>query len=154
MKILCLDQSTKSTGYCVITTRKTIKYGLLKTNPEDSMQKRLYDMYHYIYDLTNRVKPDYIVFEGTQYQNNAGTFGNLSILQGLIMSIAYQENLGYAIVEPTRWRAFCKIKGRKREEQKADTKRFVAEKYNVIVSEDEADAIGIATWAINNVREN
>ena len=37
---------------------------------------------------------------------------------------------------------------------KANTKKFVADKYGLIVSEDEADAVGIATWAVANIEED
>lgn len=150
-KILALDQSTKSTGYCVIQNNKVKDYGLITADSNLPILERIRVMYFNIQDLIDKTKPDFVVFEGTQYQNNAGAFGGLSKLQGTILAILYDRDLSFYIVEPTCWKSFCKIKGRKRVEQKANTKIFVAEKYNVDVSEDEADAIGIATWAIGNI---
>lgn len=153
MNILALDQSTKNTGWCLISGGKILKYGLLTVDETLPILLRLQKMFYVIKKLIREIDPDFVVFEGTQYQNNAGTFMNLSRLQGLIMSILFLKNIGFFAVEPTAWKAYCKISGRKREEQKINTKKFVADKYGLIVSEDEADAIGIATWATNNISD-
>jgi len=152
-RILALDQSTKNTGWCIITKDSIEDYGLITVNPDSPMLIRLKEMFMKIRNLIEKTNPDFVVFEGTQYQNNAGVFMNLSKLHGLIMSILFLREIGFFIVEPTCWKAFCKIAGKKREQQKANTKKYVAETYGLIVSEDEADAIGIATWAINNISE-
>jgi Holliday junction resolvasome RuvABC endonuclease subunit len=102
--------------------------------------------------LIKDVNPDYIVFEQVQFQNNHGTFQQLSQLQGIIMAYLFNINIGFTIIEPTAWKSCCKIKGRKRVEQKENTKIFVKEKYKAEVSEDEADAIGIGYWAIHNLK--
>lgn len=152
MKILSLDQSTRCTGYCITVDGKITEWGILTPErKKDIVNIRMREMFFKIYDLVKTSQPDFIVMEGTQYQNNINSFNILSKLQGIILSIAFLTNLGFYIVEPTCWKSFCKIKGRKREEQKADTKRFVAETYGIIATEDEADAIGIATWAVANI---
>lgn len=150
-RILALDQSTKCTGWAVISSDGIESYGHITVNDKEDVMKRLQDMYKEIKKLIDIQKPSFVVFEGTQYQNNAGAFGSLSRLQGLIMAILIEYNISFFIIEPTSWKSFCKISGRKRAEQKANTKIFVAEKYNLNVSEDEADAIGIATWGINKI---
>lgn len=153
-KILALDQSTRITGWSVITNKGIKTHGKLVVKDTNApIHIRFEEMFHLIENLIDKQKPDFVVFEGTQYQNNAGAFGSLSKLQGLIMALLFLRNIGYFIVEPTCWKAHCHIEGRRREQQKSNTKKFVAEKYGLIVSEDEADAIGIATWAINNIKE-
>lgn len=152
MKILSLDQSTKCTGYCVTEDGRITDWGVLEpTRKKDVVNIRMEEMFFKIKGLVEAVQPDFLVMEGTQYQNNANSFNILSKLQGLIIAIAFLTNLGFYIVEPTCWKSFCDIKGRRREEQKANTKQFVAERYDIIATEDEADAIGIATWAVANI---
>lgn len=152
MKILSLDQSTRCTGYCITVDGKITEYGTLTPDrKKEVVNIRMREMFFKIYDLVKTAQPNFIVFEGTQYQNNANSFNILSKLQGTILSIAFLTNLGFYIVEPTCWKSFCGVKGKKRDEQKADTKRFVTEAYGIIASEDEADAIGIATWAMGNI---
>jgi len=63
----------------------------------------------------------------------------------------FERNIAFHYVEATAWRAFCKIKGRKRTEQKANAIQLVKDKFNLYVSEDEADAILIGFWAINKI---
>lgn len=153
-KILALDQASKITGYALITTEGIQKYGMLRApDPDAPYIERLRFMYLNIKDLIKKEKPSYVVFEATQYQNNFAAFGTLSMLQGVIMAELFNKKLGFYIVPATCWKSFCKIKGRKRAEQKANTMKFVADTYNIIATEDEADAIGIATWAINNIEE-
>lgn len=153
-RILALDQASKNTGWCLINKDGVEGYGLISVEGDTAPLLRLKNMFFKIYDLIKETNPSFVVFEGTQYQNNAGTFSVLSKLQGLIMAILFLKNIGFFIVEPTCWKAFCKITGRRREEQKLNTKKFVADKYGLILSEDEADAVGIATWAINNILED
>lgn len=102
--------------------------------------------------LIKNVKPDYIVYEQVQFQNNYGTFQQLSQLQGIIMAYLFSIDIGFTLIEPSAWKSCCGIKGRKREEQKLNTQNFVKERYKADVSEDEADAIGIGYWAIHNLK--
>lgn len=153
-KILALDQASKITGYALITTEGVQSHGIIKyPNDEDPYIERLRWMHAHIRDVIKKEKPSFVVFEATQYQNNFAAFGTLSMLQGVIMAELFNKKLGFYIVPATCWKSFCKIKGRKRAEQKVNTMKFVADKYGIIATEDEADAIGIATWAINNIKE-
>jgi crossover junction endodeoxyribonuclease RuvC len=86
-----------------------------------------------------------------QFQNNYVTYQQLSQMQGVLMAYLFKINIPFQIVEPSAWRKTCGIKGRKREEQKANTQLFVKEKFGIDVSEDEADAIGIGIWSNKNI---
>lgn len=110
-------------------------------------------MYFKIVELIKNNNPDFIVFEDVQFQNNQLTYKNLANLQGAIMAYLFELNLGFQIIEPSAWRSFCSIKGKKREEQKKNTQEFVKDKFGLDVSEDVADAIGIGTWASNKIRQ-
>jgi crossover junction endodeoxyribonuclease RuvC len=151
--ILNLDQSTKITGYSIFKDNNLDTYGLLKANDNETNPiERMKEMNDKIIALINDVNPNYIVFEQVQFQNNYGTFQQLSQLQGIIMAYLFKINIGFNLIEPTAWKSYCGIKGRKRVEQKFNTQKFVKERYGVDVSEDEADAIGIGYWAINNLK--
>ena len=108
-------------------------------------------MYDEITKLINTISPNFIVFEDVQFQQNYGTFQQLSQLQGVIMAYLFKTDIGFQIIQPSAWKSFCGIKGRKRVEQKKNTQIFVKSKYDIDVSEDEADAIGIGIWAINKI---
>ena len=73
------------------------------------------------------------------------------MLIGALLCLFQEKELLYEIVSATKWRSYCEIKGRKRQEQKENTKQFVKEKFNLDVSEDEADAVAMGWYAVNNV---
>lgn len=151
--ILCLDQSTKITGYSIYRDKELFDYGTLNSNPnEKNPIERMKEQYDLIKNLISKVNPNYICIENCQFQNNYSTYQQLSQLQGVIFSILFETDIPFTIIEPTAWKSFCKIKGRKRIEQKANTIQMVKNKYNIDVSEDIADSIGIGIWTINHVK--
>lgn len=153
IKILCLDQATKTSGYSVFENKKLITYGILQANEnEKNPIERMKQMQDRINELIDKIKPSFIVFEDIQFQQNYGTFKQLAQLQGILMAKLFKLDIGFQIIEPSAWKSFCGIKGRKREEQKKNTQAFVKMMYKIDASEDEADAIGIGFWAINNIK--
>jgi crossover junction endodeoxyribonuclease RuvC len=155
IKFLCLDQATKISGYSVFEDKKLTTYGTLEVDQKEKNPiERMKQMYDRIIQLIDSVSPDFIVFENVQFQQNYGTFQQLSQLQGVIMGYLFKTNIGFEIIEPSAWKSFCLIKGRKREEQKKNTQIFVKNRYGLDCSEDIADAIGIGTWTINKIKVN
>lgn len=152
---MSLDQSTKCTGFCIMVDKKIEKSGVLKIENADKLEvlERFRIMFKYISDLIEDVNPDYLVLESCQFQNNYSVYAQLNRLQGLIMGYLFQKEIGFVFIEPTAWKSCCKIQGRKRVEQKKNTIQFVLDTYGLSVSEDEADAIGIATWGNKNLQE-
>ena len=67
-------------------------------------------------------------------------------MQGVILSILFEKNVGFQIVKPSTWKSVTKVKGRKRKEQKESAMQIVKEKYKINVSEDVAEAILIGLW--------
>lgn len=95
------------------------------------------------------------MLEDIQMQSqNVVTYKKLAMLLGVLISLFQEMGLGHTIVPPTRWKSFCKIGGRKRAEQKANTLAFVREKFGLgNISEDMADAIALGWYAVNNESE-
>jgi len=152
IKIICLDQATKITGYSIFEDKQLIIYGTLEVDQkEKNYIERIRQMYFKIKELISSNSPDFVVFEGVQYQNNFNTYLQLGNIQGVIMAYLFELNIGFQIIEPSAWKSFCSIKGKKREEQKKNTQKFVKDKFGLDVSEDTADAIGIGVWAINKI---
>lgn len=155
--ILALDQSTSCTGYCVFVDNKKTESGILtptyteKKNSEDFIV-RINDMGEKISQLVQRVKPTVVILEDIQFQKNYGTYKRLANLQGVIFAHLHTLQTPFLLVEVTRWKSFLGVKSRGRDNQKKETIEKIKEIYNLQkVYEDEADAIGIGHWAINNV---
>lgn len=104
-----------------------------------------------ISDKIEELQPNVVVIEGVQFQNNYRTYSQLSQMQGVIFNILFTRDIAFRLIEPTAWKSYSKIKGKKRVEQKENTILMVRNKFDLNVSEDEADAIGIGIWAINNI---
>lgn len=152
-QILCLDQSTKLTGYSVWQDKELVNYGVLEVDSKEKNPiERMKEMNDKIIQLMDIVQPVFVVFEDVQFQKNYGTFKQLSQLQGMIMAHLFKLDIGFQIIQPSAWKSYCGIKGRKRVEQKENTQLFVKNKFNIETSEDEADAIGIGVWAVNNIK--
>lgn len=118
---------------------------------ENNPLERMRIMGNLIRDKLRKLCPDVVVIEGVQFQNNYRTYSQLSQMQGVIFNILFEQNIEFRLIEPTAWKSYSKIKGKKRVEQKENTILMVRNKFNINVSEDEADAIGIGIWAINNI---
>lgn len=153
MKLLALDQSTRLTGWCLMQNKKYDSSGVLSVSELDNTIERMKLMYDEITKLIKRVKPDIILIEDTQYQQNASAFRTLAQLQGIIMAYLFETEIPFYIIPSTGWKSYCKIKGRKRVEQKKNTQLFVKNTYKKDVSEDEADAIGIATYGVTIIKD-
>ena len=153
IKLLCLDQATLITGYSIWEDSKLITYGTLEVDPDEkNIIERMKLMSELIIELIEVEKPNFIVIEDTQLQNNTKTYQQLSQFQGVLMAYFFNIDSGFVIVKPTEWKSKCGIKGRKREEQKINTQLFVKNTYGFDCSEDIADAIGIGFWAINKIK--
>lgn len=109
-------------------------------------------MYFKVKNLIEETSPNFVTIEGVQFQKNQRTYSQLSQMQGLILSTLFERNLGFIVVEPSAWKSYCSIKGRKRVEQKANTIQMVKDRFNLKVSEDIADAIGLGIYTINNIK--
>ena len=134
--------------------KQLVEYGLLTANKDEKNPiERMSEMYFLIKSLICKENPDYVIIEGVQYQNNQKTYNQLSQMQGVIFSILFETKMPFNLIEATAWKKFCGIQGKKRVEQKASTIQMVKETFNIEVSEDIADSIGIGLWAINNVQE-
>lgn len=154
MKILCLDQATRVTGYSVWQNGKLKKYGTLEPSMSKNVTyiERLVDMCNAIESLIIKTKPNVVCIEDVQFQSNQRVFKILAQMQGYIFAILDKIKLPFVVVEPSCWKAFDGIKAKRREEQKLQTIKFVKEKYNIEqLSEDEADAIAIGCWAVANI---
>ena len=153
-KILALDQASKTTGWAIATRKGVKKSGLIKVDPDLPYLERLRLMREQIQELIWKTNPSYVVFEDIQYQRNASAFQILGMLQGIIIAELFDNNLDFFIVPSVTWKSYCGIKGKNRMVQKENSIKYVLEKYGREVTDDEADAIGIADWALANVEED
>jgi len=83
-----------------------------------------------------------VAIEDIQEQRNVQTFKVLAQLQGaLYVSIHKEFKIECEIISASTWKSFSQIRGRNRTEQKRNAQIFVANEYDLKVTQDEADAI-------------
>lgn len=153
IRVLGLDQATHTTGYAIFENRKLIYKGAF-TAPEITDEiARDHVIKEWLISLIQNWKIDYIGFEGIQLQDESGkklmgvtVFETLARLQGILMETAYEYQVPYKICPTNTWRHHCGVKGRTRADRKRSMQLLVKEWYDMTISDDESDAIGIGKY--------
>ena len=150
IRTLVFDQA-KHCGWALFEDEKLLEYGVEKLGDDKTTYESiLLPAYNFAKKLIDETKAERVVIEGIQYQSNLSTYRKLALLQGVLICLFAENNYLYSIVEPSKWKSFCKIKGRKRQEQKENAIKFVKDNFDIDVSSDEADAICMGVWGVNN----
>lgn len=153
MNILALDQSSTLTGYSIFNTetKELINSGLINLSGK-TIEQRLFLLRNKILELITENNIEKIFLEDIQLQsnvsNNVTTYKVLAYVIGNLIELSEEQHIPYELVPSTVWKSSLGIKGRKREEQKANAKTYVLNTYNLNVSTDVADAICIGTHVV------
>lgn len=150
-RTLALDQASHTTGYSIFDGKELITYGTFITKGEDEME-RLHEVNMWLISQIHNWQPDIIGIEGIQYQQAAGvtTFQTLGRLQGILMETCVQANIPFKICATNTWRAHCGVKGKTRTDKKRSMQLLVKQWFDISVSDDCADAIGIGKFVSDN----
>lgn len=146
-RILALDQSTRITGWSIYDSGELVKYGTFITDLDDEIQRDR-AIKNWLINMVNNWKPEYVGLEGIQYQQNMGvtTFETLARLQGILMETLLELNIEYSICPTNTWRAHCQVKGKTRIDKKRSMQLLAKQWFDISVTDDEADAIGIGKY--------
>ena len=146
-----LDQATHITGYSIFDDGELIYAGTFEAAAEDEISRDI-EIRNWLIQLIQNWKPDIIAIEGIQLQqfNNktigVTTYQTLARLQGILMAACCEQKVEYTIVPPATWRAHCQVKGRTRADKKRSMQMKIKEWFDITVSDDVADAIGIGKY--------
>lgn len=153
-----LDQATHTTGYSIFDGGKLIYAGIFEAGANDEIERDI-EIKNWLIQIIQNWKPDIIGIEGIQLQqmNNktvgVTTYQTLARLQGILMATCVEQNIEYTIVPPATWRAHCEVKGRTRVDRKRSMQSKVKEWFDITVSDDIADAIGIGKYVNDKHRK-
>ena len=146
-----LDQATHTTGYSIFDAGELVFAGTFEAAAEDEIERDI-EVKNWLIQLIANWKPDIIGIEGIQLQQlnnkNVGvtTYQTLARLQGILMATCVEQKVDYVIVPPATWRNHCEVKGRTRVDRKRSMQAKVKEWFDISVSDDVADAIGIGKY--------
>lgn len=137
--ILGLDMATKKTGYCIMSKDEKIKtYGLIRTTSENT-KDRIKEVYFEIKSLVHKYNITHIVLEDVPVNNhnNIKVGKDLSILQGVVLSVCFDMGIDFSLYNPSAWRTIIGTYNGTREGMKRDfQKRKAVEIVNSIYGLD------------------
>jgi Holliday junction resolvasome RuvABC endonuclease subunit len=151
MKLLAWDQSSKKSGWCLLEDGKYVKSGIIDKSKIADIDTRIGEMGIAICQQIKELNPDIVIIENIQNQSSISTVVSLARLQGFVLGWCYVKHIRTEIVGPSEWRKLLKFKqgaGVKRKELKEQGMNYVKSKYNMDLSEDEAESccIADASW--------
>ena len=150
--ILALDQASKTSGFAIYVDGKLDDYGKF-TYDDTDIDKRLMKIRQKVADLIAIYKPDEVVYEDIQQQNNiannVATFKVLAEVYGVISELLQELNIKHSSVLAVTWKSALGIKGRTRPEQKKNAQEYVTRMYGIKPTQDECDAICIGLYQVN-----
>lgn len=163
-RILALDQASITSGWAIFDSDKLIAHGVWSSEGQHSVE-RISQTKGWMVNMILKWKPDLVVLEdiqlqkfksftGEEQQEDVTTFKKLAALQGVLKNYCFEAGIPYKTVYPATWRAYNEIKGKNRTDRKKNAQLKVKRFYDISVSNDEADAILIARWAVKEHQSN
>ena len=147
MRIIGIDASTNKTGISCFEGSTYKEHVLIDLHKIKDSNIRVSQMIRQIKQQLDKYSPDLIVMEECLMTTNIKVVKLLSYLAGAIISWADDNNAEFKFQLPTEWRKRVGIiqgPKTKREQLKADAIAMVKEKFNIDVTDDEAEGILIA----------
>lgn len=172
MRILSLDQSTRNVGYAIFDGEKLEKYGLIDLEKlikqrEDFLNKdyleRICLMKEILIEMIQRFNIDVVGFEDTVLTSYGSSNNQVDVLKKLTKALGVYEvaliekQLAFKTIPANVWREGLGF-GKKREEIKANTIKYINKEFNLELKEydskskdnddDIADSIGIGKYLV------
>ena len=152
-RVLALDQATHVTGWSIYDGQQLIRYGTFSTNQKDEIA-RISTVKNWLISMIENWKPDFVAIEGIQFQDESSgnkmgvtVFQGLARLQGVLMETCYAQKIDYTVCPTNTWRNHCGVKGRYRADKKRSMQLIAKKWYDISLTDDEADAVGIGKYA-------
>ena len=159
-RILAIDQATHVCGWSIFDGTSLVRYGTFRTELKDEIA-RSSTIKNWMLSMISNWNPDVVALEGIQFQEEGNgqkmgvtVFQALARLQGILMEACYSLKVEHIICPTNTWRHHCGVKGRSRTDKKRSMQLIAKKKYDITLTDDEADAIGIGIYAsdLNNIQ--
>lgn len=144
--LLSLDTSTTSTGWAIFKDGKYQESGVIDDFKKvKNGHERLKLMTKKLLDNIGQLKPDIIVIEKDVVFGNMKVIDMLMKIIGAVYGFCLFNGITYYEFAPSEWRKYVKLQtfGRKRDEFKKASIKYIKDNLNMEVNDDEADAICI-----------
>lgn len=109
MKIMGLDCSSTSSGWCCFDGEKLIDYGCIKAKGE--WNERIIAQAPELIKAIKKHSPDKIIMEDVPLKKTGGmkTLVILGAVHGMVLSLASSLNIPIEFVSPSKWRSDIKL---------------------------------------------
>lgn len=144
--LLSLDTSTTSTGWAIFKDGEYQESGVIDDFKKvKNGYERLKLMTKELLDSIGQLKPDIIVIEKDVVFGNMKVIDMLMKIIGAVYGFCLNNGITYYEFAPSEWRKYVKLQafGRKRDEFKKASIKYIKDNLNMDVNDDEADAICI-----------
>lgn len=144
--LLSLDTSTTSTGWAIFKDGEYQESGVIDDFKKvKNGYERLKLMTKELLDSIGQLKPDIIVIEKDVVFGNMKVIDMLMKIIGAVYGFCLFNEITYYEFAPSEWRKYVKLQafGRKRDEFKKASIKYIKDNLNMDVNDDEADAICI-----------
>lgn len=150
-RLVSVDGSTQKTALTLFVDGGYKKHALLDFSKDKNIVSRFESMSKGIWNILNEFKPNIIYIEETYSAKNAQTTKILTRLQGVVYAWCLNNNCDFNTITPASWRKqllFKQGKSVKREQLKQQSIDYILKKFNLDVTDDEADSICIGDAVI------
>lgn len=157
-RVIGLDQATHITGYSVFDGEKLIYADTFEAKSTDEIERDL-EIRDWLVQLILNWQPDIIGLEDIQLQQfdnklvGVTTYRTLARLQGILLAACKDQNIDSIVCAPATWRAHCGVKGRARTDKKRSMQNLVKKWFDITVTDDVADAIGIGKYVADTYKK-
>ena len=145
-RVLALDNATLTTGYSVYENGKLLSYGVKEIDNKTPQGLRIAYMKQWLISMLVVWDIDAVGLENVQYQGNAQTLIALAKLLGVLENACVEYEIEPYIVSAATWKSFCNIGKKGRQLEKEGAQNYVKRTYNLVVSQDAADAICLGAY--------
>lgn len=153
-RVVAIDNATEKVGVSVFDNGKLV-YWHLYTYTGETIDRLVKNNKFLKETIIENWKPDIIVFEDIQYQNNnILTFKTLAMLLGISIVTTHAANIKYETVFSKVWRSHFMINGKTRVQQKLQAIEKVKKMYGIDVNDDVAEAILLGKYAVDCLNKN
>lgn len=157
IRLVALDTSTKVSGCALFVGGKLVEHCAIDYSKEKDSELRMNMMAMSLVKRLNVWQPDIIVIEHPQGEGrNILIVNRLSEIVGAVRLYAAAKNVEFHEMMPTEWRKWAKLPQgkKKREELKQLSRQMVLDKYDILVRDDESDAILLGHGYINMIEDS
>ena len=152
IRVLALDQATEKSGYVIMENEQILDYGIKEIKNKETSE-RIIELRQWLVSMIRQWEIDYVGLENIYYSGNPQTLISLGRLLGALEATAYEATKNPAmVIAPATWRSYCGIKGKTRFQQKENAQNFIKNKFNIVASQDAADAICLGLCISNQVK--